>query len=250
LDYIPASVYTVPDGAALLALEPRSDEPPRLLCYHLASFGSPAAIPIELPEELHLDANTAVSCVGQAENPHAIFLDNSAGICSSVSLNIASKTSEYDFRAGGVRPDSVEKNTAHNSLVDCYSEVWTWYPVQAAIRRGIAPGTNHYPRSITFISPNSPDNPSKHFKALIRDFEQRTRKPSRQLTGINVAVQSFDPASPSFPISQFKAGDWLADLFCLIPMTIKWVMMVSLLHGSDRIGRQCSVSQAGKHQSV
>ena len=222
MDYIPASVYTIPDGAAFLALEPRSDEPQRLLCYHLASFGSAAAIPIELPEEFRFGVNMAVSCVGKAENPHAIFLDNSAAICSSVSLHIASKTSEYDFRAGGVRPDSVEKNTVHNSLIDCHSDVWTRYPVQAAIRRETAPGTNHYPRSITFISPISPDSLSKYFKALIRDFEQRTRKPTRrQLTDINVTTQpSFDPASPSFPISQFKAGDWLVGLFCLIPIHI------------------------------
>ena len=181
-----------------------------------------AAIPIELPEELHLSAKMAVSCVGQTENPHAIFLDHSAGVCSSISLHIASKTSEYDFRAGGVRSDSVQKATVHNSLIDCHSEVWTRYPVQAAIRRETAPGTNHYPRSITFISPSSPDDLSKYFKALVRDFEQKTRKPTRrQLAEISVATQpSFDPLSPNFPISQFKAGDWLVGLFCLIPIHI------------------------------
>jgi len=222
LDYLPASVHTVPDGAAFLALEPRSDEPPRLLCYHLASFGSVAAIPIQLPEELQLSADLVVSCVGQTENPHAIFLDQSAQVCSSTSLRITCKTSEFDFRAGGVRSDSVEKPTVHNSLIDCHSDVWTRYPVQAAIRRETAPGTNHYPRSITFISPNSPDDLSKHFKALIREFEQKTRKPTRrQLANISVAVQPFfDPVSPNIPTSQFKAGDWLVGLFCLIPIHI------------------------------
>jgi len=222
LDYVPASVYTVPDGSTFLALESRSEERPRLLCYHLASFGSAAAIPIELPEGLHLSANMAVSCVGQAEDPHAIFLDYSAHVCSSVSLHIASKTSEFDFRAGGTRSEFVEKDTVHNSLMDCHSEVWTRYPVQAAIRRETAPGTKHCPRSITFILTNSPDSLSKHFKALVRDFEQKTRKPTRrQLADVSIAVQpSFDPVSPNFPISQFKAGDWLVGLFCLIPIHI------------------------------
>ncbi len=162
-----------------------------------------------------------VSFVGRAENPHAILLDYSARICSSVSLHIASKTSEFDFRAGGNRSDSVEKNTVHNSLIDCHSDVWTRYPVQAAICRETAPGTNHCPRSITFISPNSPDDLSEYFKSLVRDFEQKSRKPTTQLAKINTAVQSsFDPTSPNLLVSQFKAGDWLVGLFCLIPIHI------------------------------
>ncbi len=163
-----------------------------------------------------------VSCVGRAENPHAILLDYSARVCSSVSLHIASNTSDFDFRAGGNRADSVEKNTVHNSLIDCHSDVWTRYPVRATICREIAPGTSHCPRSITFISPNLPDNLSKYFEALVREFEQKTRKPTRrQLADISVAVQpSFDPVSPNIPTSQFKAGDWLVGLFCLIPIHI------------------------------
>jgi len=222
LDYVPASVHAVPDSAAFLALEPRSDGPMRLLCYHIASFGSSAATPIELPEGSYLNANMAVSCMGQNENPHAVFLDCSTCVCSSISLHIASKTSEYDFRAGGNRSDSVEKHTVHNSLIDCHSDVWTRYPVQAAIRRETAPGTEHCPRSFMFISRNSPGSFSKHFKALIRDFESKTRKSSRrQLADVSVAAcLSFDPASPNFAISQFKAGDWLVGLFCLIPIHI------------------------------
>ena len=164
----------------------------------------------------------AISCIGQAESPHVIFLDRSTSVCSSVSLYITSKTSEYDFRARGNRSDSVGKDTVHNSLIDCHSDVWTRYPVQAAIRRETAPGTIHCPRSMTFVSPNIPDSLSKHFKALVCDFEQKTRKPTRrQLADIGVAAQpSFDPASPNFPVSQFKAGDWLVGLFCLIPIHI------------------------------
>jgi len=162
-----------------------------------------------------------VSCMGQTENPHAIFLDRSTPVCSSISLHITSKISEYDFRAEGNRSDSVRKDTIHNSLIDCHSEVWTRYPVQAPFRRETAPGTQHCPRSITFISSSSSNSFSKYVTALIRDFKQKTRKPARQLADISVAAQpSFDPASPNFPISQFKSGDWLVGLFCLIPIHI------------------------------
>ena len=220
LDYVPDSICTVPDGSAFLALEPKGDRPPRLLCYHLSSFGSAAAIPIELPES-HVSANMVISCMRQTENPHAIFLDLSTPVCWSISLCITSNIGEYHFRAGGNRSDAVRKDTVHNSLVDCHSEVWTQYPVQATFRRETAPGTKHCQRSITFISSSSSDRFSKYLTALIRDFKQTTRKPARQLADISVTAQrSFDPASPNLPISQFKSGDWLAGLFCLIPIHI------------------------------
>ena len=173
-----------------------------------------AAIPIELPKELHLGANMAVSCVGQTENPHAIFLDRSTPRCSSISLHITSESSEYDFC-----PD--ENRSGSIALIDCHSDVWTQYPVQAAIPREAAPGTKHCPRSITLISSNSSHSFSKYFDALIRDFKQKTRKPARQLADIIATAKPFfDPASPNFPISQFKSGDWLVGLFCLIPIHI------------------------------
>jgi len=220
LDYVPASVHTVPDGTAFLALESRSDGSQRLLCYHLASFGCSAAVPIELPES-YPNAKMAISCMGQRQNPHALFLDCSTGLCSGISLHITSKTSEDDFRAGGSRLDTFGENLVHNSLINCHSDVWTRYPIQAAIRRETAPGTKHCPRSITFASSLPSDSFSKYFKALIRDFQQKTRKPTRLLEDIRVAAQlSFDPPLPRFPISQFQTGDWLVGLFCLIPIHI------------------------------
>jgi len=157
----------------------------------------------------------------QAETPHAIFLDLSTPVCWSITLYITSKIGEYHFRAGGDRSDSVGKDMVHNSLIDCHSEVWTQYPVQTTFHRETAPGTKHCRRSITFISSSSSDSFSKYLTALIRDFKQKTRKPARELADISVAAQpSFDPASPNFPISQFKSGDWLVGLFCLIPIHI------------------------------
>ena len=157
----------------------------------------------------------------QTENPHAIFLDLSTPVCWSISLCITSKIGECQFRARRNRLDSVGKDTVHNSLIGCHSEVWTQYPVQATLRRETAPGTKHCQRSITFISSSSSDRFSKYIAALIRDFRQQTHKPAHQLANISVATQpSFDPASPNLPISQFKSGDWLVGLFCLIPIHI------------------------------
>ena len=61
-----------------------------------------------------------------------------------------------------------------------------------------------------------------YFRALIRDFEQQTRKPTRRLlVDISVSARSsFHPTTPTLVPSQFKAGDWLVGLFCLIPIHI------------------------------
>ena len=106
--------------------------------------------------------------------------------------------------------------------MDCHSDVWTRFPVQAAIQRETTAGTKHCPRSITFISPRPPEAFTTYFRALLLDFEQRTRKPTRrQLADICVSAwPSFDPTTPNIVPSQFKAGDWLVGLFCLIPIHI------------------------------
>jgi len=138
-------------------------------------------------------------------------------------LRVTSKTSEYAFRPGNARrAGAVVQASVHNSLIDCHSDVWTRYPVQAAIQRETAVGTQHCPRSITFISSRQPEAFTTYFRALIRDFEQKTRKPTRrQLADISVSARpSFDLTTPNLVPSQFKAGDWLVGLFCLIPVHI------------------------------
>jgi hypothetical protein len=199
------------------------DGMPRLLCHHIASFGSGSEIEIQLPTGSLVNGSFATSCLGRKESFHGICLDSTAKSCSSVSLHITSKTSEYVFRANNGRwGHAAEQTSVHNSLVDCHSDVWTRYPVQAAIRRETAIGTKHCPRSITFISSQPPEAFTTYFKALIRDFEQTTRKPTRrQLADIYVSASpSFDPTTPHLVPSQFKAGDWLVGLFCLIPIHI------------------------------
>ena len=160
------------------------------------------------------------NCLLEPRTDHAIFLDQSAQVCSSTSLPIACKTSEFDFRAEGVQ-------TLLRSLRSTTPSLTATQKFERGTRSGCHSSgdrTRHepLPRSITFISPNSPDNLSRYFKALVREFEQKTLKPTRhQLANIGVAVQpSFGPVSPNIPTSQFKAGDWLVGLFCPIPSHI------------------------------
>ena len=66
--------------------------------------------------------------------------------------------------------------------------------------------------------PSSMTSSRKRANQLVVNSRKPTR---RQLAKIGVATQPpFDPLSPNFPISQFKAGDWLVGLFCLTPIHI------------------------------
>ena len=219
---VPTSVHSLPDGTAFLALY-LTDRTACLRCHHVASFGVANGIEVELPSEFCPDETFIVSGIGRKESPHAIFVDTEQKIAHSIFLHITSKASEFAFRPEAIgRMAATTNHSAHNSLIDCHAEVWTRYPVQAIICRETAPGTVHCPRMITFVSSRPRRALQSYFKALVRSFEQKTRKPTgRLLAETQVEVkQDTDPLEPYCPTSQFKAGDWLVGLFCLIPIHI------------------------------
>ena len=195
----------------------------RLHCHHVASFGVADGLEIELPSEFRPNETFVVSGIGRKESPHGIFVDTEKKIAQSIFLHITSKASEFAFRPeANERIAAATHHSVHNSLINCHAEVWTRYPVQAIICRETAPGTVHCPRMITFVSSRPRRALQSYFKALVRSFEQKTRKPTRRLlaeTQVEV-VQAIDPFEPYCPTSQFKAGDWLVGLFCLIPIHI------------------------------
>jgi hypothetical protein len=219
---VPTSVHSLPDGTAFLALC-LTNGTAHLHCHHVASFGMGDGIEIELPSEFCPDETLVISGIGRKENPHGIFVDIEKKVAQSISLRITSKASEFAFRPeANERMGTTTHHSVHNSLIDCHAEVWTRYPVQATICRETAPGTARCPRMITFVSSRPRKALQNYFKALVRSFEQKTRKPTRRLlaeTQVEV-VQGPDPFEPCCPTSQFRAGDWLVGLFCLIPIHI------------------------------
>ena len=68
---------------------------------------------------------------------------------------------------------------------------------------------------------------SSHFSDMISSFEKTSRKPTNdELKSIVVSAQPFHSftreflSSSDWPVSRFRAGEWLADLLCLIPIHI------------------------------
>jgi hypothetical protein len=62
---------------------------------------------------------------------------------------------------------------------------------------------------------------------MILSFERTSRKPTGdELKSIKVSARPFASftqefvSGPDWPVSRFRAGEWLADLLCLIPIHI------------------------------
>ena len=99
-------------------------------------------------------------------------------------------------------------------------QVWTRFPVNAAIVKETIATAIHQPRSILFVSNASSSAFAPYFDTMVWRFEYKTRKPTKNLLKqiIIRASQEWEHASSEIPTSEFQTGDWLVGLFCLIPL--------------------------------
>ncbi|KIO19084.1 hypothetical protein M407DRAFT_44020, partial [Tulasnella calospora MUT 4182] len=225
LEGCPLFVRSSPDGSALLVLEGARGAPLTLRVFHHASFGfKPFGIHNVLPTSFDGIQSFSITSIGERGRVFILGLNPSTHTIVSVSVDISRKETEYQFRAKqeGPRPNAAHCSSANNALITCFSEVWERFPVMAAIQREtISSGTRH-PSSLTFIcdSPNLPF--SSYFRRMIRAFEETSKKPTGQrLASIHVSSSTFDETEwETPPTSNFKAGEWIVELLCLIPIHI------------------------------
>jgi hypothetical protein len=193
-------------------------------CFHWASFGSNTGVEIPWPEQIPTTTSMVVSSLGHRSIPHLIFLDPTGAVCYSLLVEITQKSSEFSFRAdmGPNSRDRSKKRTINNSIIDCHAEVWTRFPVHATIRRETTDAAIHYPSSIRFVSSSPLPSFDSYFSDLIREFETKTRKPTRGLLKqIRIsASQDWSPTLSCPEISELQAGEWLVGMFCLIPIQL------------------------------
>jgi hypothetical protein len=227
LECLPDKIFSSPDGACLV-LSFRDAEHLTFRAYHWSTFGSSQGIDLgtlELP-----DAPSILTSLVNRRNVHLVSIDTDAHVCQSVILDVTKKTTEFMFKETGIKSLSKSNSatTAHNCLIDCYADVWTRFPVVAAIQRNpLVSSLARKTRKAIFVTDRDHDRFGTHFAELIYAFEQRTRKPTGDsLKRIQVLAL---PSSASFSdvsldsqweLSQFRAGEWLVDLLCLIPLQI------------------------------
>ncbi|KAJ7180916.1 hypothetical protein C8R46DRAFT_595271 [Mycena filopes] len=223
LEKVPDGLHASPDGACLV-LTFRDGDQLSFRAYHWSTFGSSQGIDLDASDLPN--SPTILTSFVNRRNVHLMSIDIDAHVCRSVVLDITKKTTEFMFKETGVESTSKSKVdiTSNNSLIDCFADVWTRFPVVAAVqRRTIVSSIDRKSPKLVFVTDRDHDKFSAHFSELIYAFEQRTRKPTGdvlkriQVLSLPFAATLFDNHSD---LSEFRAGEWLVDLLCLIPIQI------------------------------
>ena len=116
----------------------------------------------------------------------------------------------------------------HNSLLDCHAEVWSRYPVLAAVRRRtVTSFSERTEKSLTFVTEYDKQPFNDYFSNLIQTFEGSARKPTGdELRRIRVSAEQYGIfrhnviVGRDWDVSRYRVGEWLVDVFCLIPIHI------------------------------
>jgi hypothetical protein len=221
----PSAMYSSPDGCCLLILHIH-DSGPSLTAHHLETFGSTEGIALDV-SEFPVEGAVLTLMVNRGR-VFFLGLDINAQAVESVTIDITKKAVEFIFKEKSNRHSLNTRPTLHNCLLDCHSEVWTRFPVLPAVkRRTITSLSERQQKTLTFITENHTRPFASYFSNLVQTFEKTTRKPTGdELSGIKVSAAQFGPfldkvlSVSDWKISRYCVGEWLVDLFCLIPIHI------------------------------
>ncbi|KAH7884451.1 hypothetical protein F5I97DRAFT_1937890 [Phlebopus sp. FC_14] len=228
LGQIPYSVYSTPDGSCLIVVHAQGSKL-AFTAYHCSTFGATEGIVLDIPN-LSVGATLLVtSFVGRAA-VHIVNLDLEAKRCQSYALDIRRKVTEFMFKEKGSRgyPSRTTSTTAHNCLIDCHSEVWTRFPVLPAVQREtISSSSLRSQKTLVFVTDRNYTDFAPHFCEMINNFERSTKKPTGDLLkSIRVSAAAFPVfvqelcGSNPWNVSHYRAGEWIVDFLCLIPIHI------------------------------
>ncbi|KAG2076123.1 hypothetical protein BDR04DRAFT_1003889 [Suillus decipiens] len=229
---IPTAVYSTPDGSCLITAHVLGSGL-MLTAYHWSTLGSSDGIPLAIPD-LPLDQPLLLTSLTSRNIVHLVILDIDTQSCRSIALDITRRVTEFTFREKGARggnakPESV---TAHNCLVDCHTEVWTRFPVLPAVQREtITSFSERCQRTLVFVTDLDYHTFVPHFHDLVLNFERTSKKPTGNLLkGIDISSTTYSAFHNShlegteWSVSKFRAGEWLAEFLCLIPIQIAVTM--------------------------
>ncbi|KAG1805444.1 uncharacterized protein BJ212DRAFT_1391820 [Suillus subaureus] len=229
---IPTAVYSTPDGSCLITAHVHGSNL-KLTAYHWSTFGSTDGIPLEIPD-LPLDQPLLLTSLTNRNIVHLVTLDIDTRSCRSIALDITRKATEFTFKERGTRGGNAKSANvaAYSSLIDCHAEVWTRFPVLTAIQREtITSSSKRSQRTLVFITEQDHHRFVPHFRDLISTFERTSKKPTGNLLKrIDVSSTTYSAFHNShlggaeWSVSKFRAGEWLAEFLCLIPIQIAVTM--------------------------
>ncbi|KAI9443805.1 hypothetical protein H4582DRAFT_1846182 [Lactarius indigo] len=227
LQTLPNAIYSSPDGSCLFVVHIH-DSGPSLTAYHCETFGSSRGIALDVPD-FPFEGAVLTSMFSRGR----IFflgLDTNSRVVKSVAIDITKKVTEFVWKEKGSNytSNSGTRHTQHNSILDCHAEVWTHFPVLAAVRRStITSRSKRQRKTLTFITDHHTRPFTSYFSDLIHTFEKTTQKPTGdELRGIQVSAAQFGPFLDTvlleldWNVSRYRVGEWLVDLLCLVPIHI------------------------------
>ncbi|KAI0089047.1 hypothetical protein BDY19DRAFT_993280 [Irpex rosettiformis] len=223
LTAMPLGMVSSPDGSCVFAVECHPGGAIFLQAYHWGSFGSTSGISLQLPD-MPLGSWAITSLAKRsASQCYFVALGSSGLVLNSVLLSITHKSTEFSFAADRKKKDTPSRpaSSTHTSLIGCHKDVWTRFPVVPAVRRHTFKTSSRSPRSLTFVSHLAVEHFRRTFNAMITKFETSTRKPTGdELSSIRIHATTYPElyTRATDHISCFKAGEWLVDILCLIPI--------------------------------
>lgn len=216
MDTVPFSVECTPDGSCIFVGIYDAVGKALVKAFHVASFGQ-RLNGFDLEPHLKMVGDSlAFAKVGHSQHVHLVSLQEDT-LYSQV-LHITSRSADYFFRSSGVSEGPV--SMAKASLIHCFTEVWTRYPIIAAIDSQCHRAeVKSQPNRVLFVTTQNHGLFVKEFAKQVKDFERKHHKPTgNRLSNLDVkATSKFGDASEC---SEFPFGDWLASLFCLIPIHV------------------------------
>ena len=237
LDQVPYSVSSTPDGACLLVTQAQGSDL-AVTAYHWSTFGSTEGTLLDLGPLSVQNGHIITSLISRTA-VHFVVLDFEEHACRSHALDITRKVTEFTFKRKGARGSSARQGSgnaiAHNCLIDCHAEVWTRFPVVAAVQREtISSSSLRSARTLVFVTDRDYPRYTPHFTEMILTFEKATKKPTGDvLRSIQVTAAAFSvfadelcgagerqnsAGGRAWNVSAYRAGEWLVDFLCLIPI--------------------------------
>lgn len=192
-----------------------------LAAYHWSSFGSNQDGIRILLSSMPVHASLGVTSLGPRSAVHLLGLSESSRSIHSVVLQIQRKSSEFQFKQlGHGVAENDQSETTNNCLLDCHLDVWTRFPVQAAIQRENIKFSRRCRRSLTFLS-DGPIAPfAAYYDKLVSSLQSHVHKPSGAwLSDIKVsATLDVHSVCEDMVVSLYSSGEWVVELLCLIPL--------------------------------
>lgn len=221
----PHSLLCSPDGTCIfITTSSLLGEVIGVKACHVASFGVSRGFELDLSNETIFQPQ--ITSFVTRSNAYLAFSSPGSKTLRSVKLQVTNKSRDLSFRAStssvGSSASAPEKTpTQHNCLLDCFQDVWSRYPIVAAISRA-SPALSEAPHSISFVT-SDPGKPyARYISDMIEHFQVTTQKPTNGLlTRTKVfAVSDLSEVlnGSTLPVSSFPAGRWLIELLCLIPL--------------------------------